>query len=356
MGTNLENENTIKIGISTGDLNGIGPEVIIKTFLDNRMLQSCTPIIYCSSKVISFHRKALGISEFNVNTIREADLALEKKINLIQPWEEEVQLDLGKPDANSALYAFKSLEAATLDLANGHIDALVTGPIDKHTMQDAGFNFPGHTEYLAEKLQAKSHLMFMVSNAMRVGMVTGHIPIKDVASKLTIEGIFSKIKIMQESLIKDFGIRKPKIAVLGLNPHAGDHGTLGSEDTEIIVPAVKMAMDNNILAFGPYSADGFFGSSTFKQFDGIIAMYHDQGLVPFKAMAFTSGVNFTAGLPAIRTSPDHGTAYELAGKNLASEASFREAVYLAIDTHAKRVEYTQLTSNPLKISVLSKDY
>ena len=356
MGNNIENENTIKIGISIGDLNGIGPEVIMKTFLDNRILTSCTPIIYCSSKVLSFHRKVLGISEFNVNVIQAADQAVEKKVNLIQPWEEDVQLELGKPDATSARYAFKSLEAATLDLANGHIDALVTGPIDKHTMQDAGFNFPGHTEYLAERLQAKSHLMFMVSDAMRVGMVTGHIPIKDVAGKLSIEGIFSKIKIMQESLIKDFGIRKPKIAVLGLNPHAGDHGTLGSEDQEIIVPAVKMAIDNNILAFGPYSADGFFGSATFRQFDGIIAMYHDQGLVPFKAMAFTSGVNFTAGLPAIRTSPDHGTAYELAGKNMASEESFREAVYLAIDTHARRVEYEQLTSNPLKISVLSKDY
>jgi 4-hydroxythreonine-4-phosphate dehydrogenase len=356
MSINIENETKIKVGISIGDLNGIGLEVIIKTFLDNRILLSCTPIIYCSSKVLSFHRKAIGIQELNIQIIKSADAAIPKKINLIQPWEEEVQIELGKPGKVSAQYAFKSLEAATNDLANGIIDALVTAPIDKHTMQDAGFNFPGHTEYLADKLQAKSHLMFMVSDALRVGMVTGHIPLKDVASSLSVDGIYNKVKIMHESLIKDFGIRKPKIAILGLNPHAGDNGTLGSEDNEIILPAVKKSTDNNILAFGPYSADGFFGSSTYKQFDGIIAMYHDQGLVPFKAMAFTSGVNFTAGLSAIRTSPDHGTAYDLAGKNCASEESFREAVYLACDTFSKRAEYKELTANPLKISVLSKDY
>jgi 4-hydroxythreonine-4-phosphate dehydrogenase len=356
MSTQIENEDKIKIGISIGDLNGIGPEVVIKTFLDSRILLTCTPIIYCSSKLLSFYRKILNIAEFNVTTIKDASQAVAKKINLVQVWEEEVQVEPGKASKLSASYAFKSLEAATFDLAAGHIQALVTAPIDKHSMQDAGFNFPGHTEYLAEKLDSKNHLMFMVSDAMRVGMVTGHIPLKEVAEKLSIDTIFNKVKIMQESLIKDFGIRKPKIAVLGLNPHAGDHGTLGNEDTDIILPAVKKAVENNIMAFGPYSADGFFGSSTFKQFDGIIAMYHDQGLIPFKAMAFTSGVNFTAGLSGIRTSPDHGTAYDLAGKNCASEESFREAVYLACDTYAKRLEYAQLTANPLKISLLSKDY
>lgn len=356
MNNHIENEGRIKVGISIGDLNGIGLEVIMKTFLDNRMLLTCTPIIYGSSKVISFHRKALGIPEFNTSIIRSADAVIMKKINVINCWEEEVQVELGKASDVSANYAFKSLEAATIDLHAGKIDALVTAPIDKHTMQNAGFKFPGHTEYLAEKLQAKNYLMFMVSDTMRVGMVTGHIPIKDVAAHLSVDAIVQKIKIMNESLIKDFGIRKPKIAVLGLNPHAGDNGTLGVEDKEIILPAVKKAMEGNMLAFGPYSADGFFGSSTFKQFDGVIAMYHDQGLIPFKALAFTSGVNFTAGLPAIRTSPDHGTAYEIAGKNVASEESFREAVYLACDTFVKRKEYQQLTSNPLKISVLSRDH
>ncbi len=356
MSNHIENEGKIKVGISIGDLNGIGLEVIIKTFLDNRMLLTCTPIIYGSSKVLSFHRKILGIPEFNTHLIRSADAAIPKKVNVINCWEEEVQMDLGKASDISAQYAFKSLEAATIDLHTGKIDALVTAPIDKHTMQNAGFKFPGHTEYLAEKLHAQNYLMFMVSDTMRIGMVTGHIPIKDVPAHLSTDAILQKIKIMNESLIKDFGIRKPKIAVLGLNPHAGDNGTLGVEDKEIIVPAVKKAMESGMVVFGPYSADGFFGSSTFKQFDGVIAMYHDQGLIPFKALAFTTGVNYTAGLPAIRTSPDHGTAYDIAGKNIASEESFREAVYLACDTFIKRKEYQQLTSNPLKISVLSRDH
>lgn len=356
MNNQTDNEGKIKIGISVGDLNGIGLEVIIKTFSDPRMLQTCTPVIYASSKVVSFYRKVVGAQDFNPNLIRSAELAVTKKVNVVTCWEEDVQIEPGKASEVSAKYAFKSLEAATIDLHTGKIDALVTAPIDKHTMQGAGFTFPGHTEYLAEKLHAEEHLMFMVSDAMRVGMVTGHIPVKDIADKISVDGIYRKIRIMHESLIKDFGIRKPKIAVLGLNPHAGDNGTLGKEDKEIIQPAVKKASDAHLLVYGPYSADGFFGSSTFKQFDGVIAMYHDQGLIPFKALAFTSGVNFTAGLPAIRTSPDHGTAYEIAGKNLASETSFREAVYLACDIFMKRKEYKEISANPLKISVLTRDH
>ena len=344
--SNLEN---FKIGITTGDLNGVGIEVIIKTFMDARMLQDCTPIIYGSSKTMSFHRKALNANDFNYNTIRNVEAAAHKKVNLINCWEEEVKIDLGLATDISAKYAYKSLEAAGLDLAKKKIDALVTAPINKHTIQQAGFNFPGHTEYLAERFNVQNYLMLMVSENLRVGVVTGHVPLQKVSSQLSIDKIIQKIRVMNASLLRDFGIRKPKIAVLGLNPHAGDNGLIGNEENEIIAPAVKKAFEENILVYGPYSADGFFGSSAFKQFDGVLAMYHDQGLIPFKALSFTSGVNFTAGLPVIRTSPDHGPAYDLAGKNTASETSFREAVYLAQDIYQKRKEYAEISANPLPL-------
>ena len=350
-----ESESTIKVGISIGDVNGIGMEVIIKTFLDNRMLQVCTPIVYGSSKVASFHRKALGINDFSFNIIRDAAQANPKNANLINCWEEEIKIDLGKSEAIAGEKAVKSLQMAVADLKQNKIDVLVTAPFNKSNVQSDKFNFPGHTEYLAASFETKDFLMLLVSGDLRVGTVTGHIPITKVSASLTTESIISKTKIFNQSLIKDFGIRKPKIAVMGLNPHAGDNGLLGDEEQKIIIPAIEKLKDSGILAMGPYSADGFFGSNAYTQFDGILAMYHDQGLIPFKALAFDSGVNFTAGLPIVRTSPDHGTGYDIAGKNVASEASFRDAVYLACDIFAQRQINAGLIANPLKITNLRRE-
>jgi len=350
-----ESEVKIKVGITIGDPNGIGMEVVLKTFLDPVMLQVCTPIIYGSSKVLSYHRKTLGINEFNYSTIRYLNEINSKKVNLINCWEEDVKIDIGKPSNTGGKYAFKSLEAACKDLAEKKIDLLVTAPIDKKTIQQEGFNFPGHTEYLAKYFNSNNYLMMMVNNSLRVSFVTGHIPLQNVAKEITAEKIIAKIGIMNQSLKRDFGIRKPRIAVLSLNPHAGDNGLIGKEEEEIIKPAVKKAFDDGMVVMGPYSADGFFGSSAYKKFDGILSMYHDQGLVPFKALAFHSGVNYTAGLPVVRTSPDHGVGYDIAGKNIASEASFREAIYVACDVFNRRIEYDNTNANPLKFSKLSSD-
>jgi 4-hydroxythreonine-4-phosphate dehydrogenase len=353
----IEKEHKPKIGITIGDTNGIGAEVIIKTFLDNRMLQICTPVIYASSKTISHHRKALNIPEFNYNPIKNVEALLAKKINVVNCWEEEIKIELGVATAESGKYALKSLELATADLAADKIDALVTAPINKHNIQSDSFSFPGHTEYLAEKFKAKEYLMFMIAEGLRVALVSGHVPLKDVSANLSVDKIVSKLQTMNQSLKADFGIRKPKIAVLGLNPHAGDNGLLGAEEKNIIIPAVKKAFDEGILVYGPYAADGFFGSEVLKQFDAVLAMYHDQGLVPFKALAFDTGINYTAGLSIVRTSPDHGTAYDIAGKNIASESSFRSAIYAACDIIEKRIEYAEITTNPLKssISKMSRD-
>jgi 4-hydroxythreonine-4-phosphate dehydrogenase len=350
-----ESEIKVKVGITIGDPNGIGLEVILKTFLDPAMLQVCTPVLYGSAKVLSFHRRVLGINEFNYSTIRYHSEINSKKLNLINCWEEEVKIELGKPSEIGGKYAFKSLEAACKDLAENKIDVLVTAPIDKKTIQQEGFNFPGHTEYLAKYFNSSDYLMMMVNDTLRVSFVTGHIPLKNVANQITAEKIISKLGIMNKSLKRDFGIRKPKIAVLSLNPHAGDNGLIGKEEEEIIKPVIKKAFDDGLMVTGPYSADGFFGSSAFKKFDGILCMYHDQGLVPFKALSFTSGVNFTAGLPVVRTSPDHGVGYDIAGKNIASESSFREAVYVACDVFNKRRDYDIANANPLKFSKLGSD-
>ena len=344
-----------KIGITLGDVNGIGPEIIIKTFLDQRLLTTCVPVIYGSSKVLSYHRKALNISEFNFNTIRFADEASNKKPNLINCWEEDVKVELGKPNALGGKYALKSLQAAGKDLLDKKIDAVVTAPIDKNSIQGDGFHFNGQTEFFAEICNTKDFAMMMVSDKLKVSLVTGHLALKDVAATLTKEKIVAKIKVINESLKRDFGIRKPRIAVLALNPHAGDGGLMGKEEADIIAPAIKDAANGGLTVYGPFPADGFFGSSRFKSFDAVLAMYHDQGLVPFKALAFTSGVNFTAGLPIIRTSPDHGTAYDLVGKNIASDDSFREAVYLACDIVATRKTNDEVTANPLKFSNMSTD-
>jgi len=350
-----EFEGEIRIGISIGEVNGVGPEVILKTFADTRILQTCTPVIYGSAKTLSFHRKALNIPEFNYNTIRSIKDIIPHKVNLLNCWDEEIKIEIGVASKHTGIYAFKALEAATADLAGGNIHALVTAPIDKHTIQPDNPNFTGHTEYLAKAFNTNDYLMFLVSGDLRVALVTGHVPVSKVAALISKESILAKLKVMHSSLKRDFGIRKPKIAVLGLNPHAGDHGVIGNEDMEIIIPAVKDANSAGILAYGPYSADGIFGAGGYRKFDAILAMYHDQGLIPFKTLAFETGVNFTAGLPFIRTSPDHGTAYDIAGKGIANENSFREAVYLAVDVFKRRLEFDGITANPLAFSKLGSD-
>ncbi|MGK6349913.1 4-hydroxythreonine-4-phosphate dehydrogenase PdxA [Parapedobacter sp. DT-150] len=345
----------LKIGISIGDVNGIGLEVIIKTLLDNRILEYFTPIVYGNTKVASFHRKALGINDFSFNVVNTADQAHSKRPNMINSWQEDVKITLGEENEIGGKYAFLSLKHAVDDLVAGKIDALVTAPINKHNIQQEGFDFPGHTEYLQSRTASGDVLMFMISDELRIGVVTGHIPVKDVAPKLTTEAIVSKLALMNASLKKDFWIQKPKIAVLGLNPHAGDNGLIGTEEQEIVIPAIEQAKAAGIFCFGPYPADGFFASDTYTKFDAVLAMYHDQGLIPFKHIASRSGVNYTAGLPVVRTSPDHGTGYDIAGKNVASEASFREAIFAAIHIVARRQEHEVLSSNPLVTKRLARD-
>ncbi|MFW5708109.1 MAG: 4-hydroxythreonine-4-phosphate dehydrogenase PdxA [Bacteroidota bacterium] len=345
----------LRIGITHGDVNSISYEVILKSLVDSRIFEFFTPVLYGSSKVASYHRKALNLGEMAFNVIRSASQAAENKINLVNVITQEIKVELGQSTDVAGKAAFFALEAATLDLAQGHIDALVTGPINKQNIQSKDFNFPGHTEYLAGKFNTRDVLMLMVSDTMRIGVITGHVPLREVPDMITEELILKKVRILHNSLIRDFGIRKPRIAILGLNPHAGDKGILGIEEETIIIPAIQKAFDDGMLVFGPYPADGFFGSSYLKEFDGVLAMFHDQGLIPFKSMAFQSGVNFTAGLPKIRTSPAHGTAYEIAGKNIASADSFREAIYMAIDVHRNRCLYDEINSNPLKISALEAD-
>jgi len=345
----------LKIGISIGDVNGIGLEVIIKTLMDSRILEYFTPIVYGNTKVTSFHRKALGINDFSFQVIDTPEQANDKRPNLINCWQEDVQINLGEENEIGGKYAFLSLKHATDDLLEGKLDALVTAPINKHNIQQEGFSFPGHTEYLQSRTQSGDVLMFMVSDDIRVGVVTGHVPVKDIAAGITEAGIVAKLKLMNESLKKDFWVEKPKIAVLGLNPHAGDHGLIGTEDGEIVAPAVEKAKQEGVFCFGPYAADGFFAEDTYTKFDAVLAMYHDQGLIPFKHIASRSGVNYTAGLPVVRTSPDHGTGYDIAGKNLASEASFREAVFAAIHIVQRRREQEVLLENPLVARRLARD-
>lgn len=344
-----------KIGISVGDLNGIGFEVIIKSLLDNRVLDYFTPIVYGNTKNASFHRKANNITDFSFNVINDVDQANPKRPNLINCWQEDVKITLGEENEIGGKYAFISLERAVDDLLAGKIDALVTAPINKHNIQSESFNFPGHTEYLQSRTNADDVLMFMLCEDLRIGVVTGHIPMKEVATNITEEAILKKLRLMNDSLKKDFWIQKPKIAVLGLNPHAGDNGVIGHEDNDIIVPAIEKAREEGILCMGPYPADGFFAGSTYKKFDGVLAMYHDQGLIPFKHIANRKGVNFTAGLPIVRTSPDHGTGYDIAGKNMASHESFLEAIFAAIHIVRNRRELSELLENPLSFHKLSKD-
>lgn len=338
----------IKIGISIGDFNGIGIEVIIKTFKDARMLDICTPIVYGSSKITSFHRKVLEINDFSFNRIKNVKEASSKAPNLLECWQDDVTVLLGESTAEAGKYAFASLEAATADLSAGLIDALVTAPINKDNIQSEEFNFPGHTEYLTDKFGGES-LMLMANENIKIGVATNHIPISAVANTLSADNIFSKLKILNKTLIQDFCITSPRIAVLGLNPHAGDNGLIGKEETDIIIPAINNAKSVGVNTFGPYPADGLFGSGNYKKFDAILAMYHDQGLIPFKSLSFGDGVNFTAGLNIIRTSPDHGVAYEIAGQNKAEENSFRQAVYMACDIHKNRMLYNEINEAPIKV-------
>lgn len=338
----------IRIGVSIGDYNGVGLEVIIKTFMDQQILELCTPIVYGSTKLANNYRKTLDVGEFSFNKITNADDASPKKANMVSCWSEELELNLGTSTESAGKYSFLSLEAACKDLFDGKIDALVTAPINKDNIQSEEFKFAGHTEYLTEKFEGES-LMLLNNEGLRVGIATNHVPVKEIVKNITVDKIFTKLKILNKSLVQDFAINSPRIAVLGLNPHAGDNGLIGKEEQEIITPAINSAKSIGLQVFGPYSADGFFGSGSYRKFDAILAMYHDQGLVPFKTLSFGEGVNFTSGLNVIRTSPDHGVAYDIAGKNIANEQSFRSAVYQAIDVFRNRQMDTEINENPLKI-------
>jgi 4-hydroxythreonine-4-phosphate dehydrogenase len=335
-------------GISHGDINGIGYEVIIKALMDNTINDICIPVVYGSPKVAAYHRKALNINNFSFNNIRSVEEANSKKANLINCLDDNIRVELGKSTSQGGEAALASLEKAFEDLISGKTDVLVTAPIDKKNIQSENFHFNGHTEYLKAKAGADDVLMFMIGESMRIGVATGHVPLNKVAELITVELLLKKLRLMHQSLIFDFGIRKPRIAVLGLNPHAGDNSLLGKEEAEVIIPAIEQSIKEGIMVFGPFPADGFFGAGSFAKFDGILSMYHDQGLTPFKALSFDTGVNFTAGLPFIRTSPVHGTAFQIAGKGEASENSFRQAIYLACDIFRNRQLYSEISQNPLK--------
>lgn len=337
----------IKVGISIGDLNGIGAEVVLKTFEDNRMLEMCTPVIFANVKILSFLKKKLDLT-LNLQGIDKLDQVVVGKINVLNVWKEGVNIEYGKNDEVVGKYVIKSFIAATNALKEGLVDVLVTAPINKYNIQSEDFVFPGHTDYLDKELEGNA-LMLMVCDKLRVGLLTDHVPVNEVSNLLTEELLVRKIETIKKSLIQDFGISKPKIAVLGLNPHCGDNGVIGKEDDEVIRPTVQKMFDSGTLVFGPYASDSFFGSFQYEKYDAILAMYHDQGLIPFKTLSFGKGVNYTAGLNKVRTSPDHGTAYEIAGKGIANNDSFREAVYMALDVFSKRNEYQKLTEKPLKV-------
>lgn len=342
----MEESQKIRLGISIGDINGIGCEVVLKTFEDVRMLDFCTPIIFASNKTITQQKNDLGI-DLTFNGVREASQAVEGKINIVSVWKEVPNIEYGQATKEGGDYAIQSLRAAVEALKEGTIDVLVTAPINKNNIQADDFKFPGHTDFLAQELKGES-LMFMVADSLRVGLLTDHIAVKDVAQSITPKLIRNKVMTMEKSLKMDFGIRRPKIALLGINPHSGDNGTIGEEDDKILKPTIEELFNKGILVYGPYSADSFFGSNTHKNFDAVLAAYHDQGLIPFKTLSFGKGVNYTAGLDKVRTSPDHGTAYEIAGKGQADESSFKEAVFMAIQVFKNRTEYLELTKNPLQ--------
>lgn len=341
-------QNRIRIGITQGDINGIGYEVILKTFEAPEMLEMCTPIIYGSPKIMTYHRKALNL-ETSFSIINSATEALPGRINVVNCNDDEVKVELGKASRESGKAAFDALEKAMSEYKDNLYDVLVTAPINKQMIQSEGFTFPGHTEYIEQSVgEGAKALMILANDRLRVALVTGHIPVAKIASTITKELIEEKLQLFNTSLKADFGINGPRIAVLSLNPHAGDGGVIGNEEETIIAPAIKAMSEQGVLCYGPYPSDGFFGNGTFSRFDGVLAMYHDQGLTPFKVLAMDEGVNFTAGLPLVRTSPDHGTAFDIAGKGEASENSFRQAIYMAIDVFRNRKSYAEATHNPLR--------
>ena len=343
----IQNEKPV-IGISMGDYNGIGPEVILKALEGNQLTNQCTPIIYGSLRVLNRYRQMLQMKDWNLQAIQKPEQANPKSVNVITCWNDnQTEIEPGKITPEAGQGAFAALKRATEDLKTGLIDALVTAPINKDTMQSEEFKFPGHTEFLAQAFDTKEALMFMIAGDFRVGVLTGHIPLEKVRSQITSEKLTAKIHQMLHSLRSDFGIVKPRLAVLGLNPHAGENGLLGREELDVIGPVLIRFREKGELVFGPFPADGFFAASTYKQYDGVLAMYHDQGLIPFKTIAFNSGVNFTGGLPVVRTSPDHGTAYDIAGKNVAEPGSMLEAIYLACDVSRSRLEAAELAKNAL---------
>lgn len=336
------------IGFSCGDVNGIGTELIIKTLGDTRILDFCTPVVFCNNKSINFYRKFSPAINFPFTIIKDLSKPNIKQVNVFNCWEEDIAITPGQLNETGGKYAFKSLKAAAEALQNNQIHGLITAPIHKKNIQSAEFNYSGHTPYLKAAFGTDDVVMLMVASNMRVGLVTEHVPVTELGNHITIETITSKLQIINSSLIKDFGIDKPKIAVLGLNPHAGDEGLIGKEEETIIKPAIKEAKNNNILAFGPYSADAFFARGQYEKFDAVLAMYHDQGLIPFKSLAVGEGVNYTAGLPTVRTSPDHGTAFDIAGKGIADESSFIAATFECIDIIKRRAFYEENRKNPLR--------
>lgn len=342
------NINKPVIGISCGDVNGIGTELIIKTFSDNRILEHCTPVIFASNKLINFYRKTMPELNLNYSSTKEFNRINHKQVNLFNCWEEEIQVTPGQLTETGGKYAILSLQTAVAALKQKQIDGLVTAPIHKKNIQSAEFNFTGHTPYLKEMFGVKDVVMMLCAGDFRVALVTEHVPVGEVAQYITKEKILSKLSLINQSLQKDFGIEKPKIAVLGLNPHAGDEGLIGKEEETIIKPAIKEARNNNMLVVGPYSADAFFARRSFERFDAVLAMYHDQGLIPFKTLATGEGVNFTAGLPAVRTSPDHGVAFDIAGKDKADPSSFMTAIFECIDIINRRNGYHESRKNPLR--------
>lgn len=346
----MTNKKKLKVGISIGDLNGIGPEIILKTFEDERMLEFCTPVIFADKGLLAYIKRHFDLN-LSLQGINKPEDAIEGKINVVNLWDERAEINFGEPDKALGKFTLDSLESALSALKNHQVDTLVTAPINKNVIQSDRFHFPGHTDYLARELEGES-LMFMIGSdfgaQMRVGLLTDHVPVNDVARMITPERIREKVGLVEKSLTRDFRVDRPKMAVLGINPHSGDHGVIGKEDEEILKPTLKALNDEGKLVFGPYAADSFFGTNNYKNFDGIIAAYHDQGLVPFKTLSFGQGVNYTAGLSEVRTSPDHGTAYEIAGKGQADFKSFREAVFLSLEVYRNRKEYDEWAKNPLQ--------
>lgn len=342
----MRKEKKIKIGITIGDLNGVGGELIIKTFEDKRVLEFCTPIVYASTKTMSFLKKHFQ-SSIVFNGIQKSSQAIDNKLNVVNVWSEDVAIAFGKETPQAGQYAFLALKSGVEALKSDAIDVLVTAPINKHTIQSETFQFPGHTDYLNQELEGDS-LMFMVSESLRVGLLTDHVPVGEVPNHLNESLILKKIELIYHSLKTDFGIRAPKIAVLGINPHTGDNGVIGTEDDTLLRPALEKIKATGKLVFGPYAADSFFGSNNYQNFDAIVATYHDQGLIPFKTLTFGNGVNYTAGLNKIRTSPDHGTAYDIAGKGIANNDSFKEAIFMALEIYKNRNLEIILNKNPLQ--------